>query len=436
VAVSHDASTESHTGTTVSQSEASFNWSHTVGASANYLWVVTCDLSSTTHAATAVDVGGNAMTDLSVTAQDSAAEPSSGKLWGLANPPTGAQTITVTRTNNTNGVYAVAASQIGTGTLEVYVTGVATQNDDGALSEISVDDGSPGTNSLRYAVGYTGDLNAPGTGANSTALQSIDIGPRAVGAVRETTAGQGARSVGLTSPSDDRWQIGFAVREAGGGAQTVTIGGLIDQAGTLFAPQANFTVFPGLVDQSGVTFAPKANLGVTVPLISQAGTLFAPQVNFKFSPGLIDRSGTLFTPQVNFKILFPLIDQSGTTFAPVVSIGSGPQTVSPGLISQAGTLFAPQVNFKIFPGLITQTATAPNPKVNFGISFPLISQIGTPFAPSVGGSQTVTVGLITQAGVMFSPVLFMGSAGGIIVKYGAYQGPAPKQGAYKQTAKP
>jgi hypothetical protein len=407
LAVAHDATSESHTGTTPSLSEASFNWTHTPSGTPTGLLIFTFDFTSNTHAPQSIDYGGTNVPAVSGgVATDSAAEPASVKAWFLTAPPSGSQTVTVTRTNNANGCYAVAITVTGT-TPEVYEPGIVLLNDDGALAEQNVDDNSPGTNSVRYAGCYSGDLNVPTTGANSTLLHDIDLGPRGGKVVRETTAGQGSRPVGCTSPSDDRAAVHLAVREGGGGPQTVTVG-LLDQSGVLFAPKANFTIFTGLLDQAGVLFAPKVNEGVTVPLLSQAGVLFAPSVGFRFSPGAIDQSGVLFTPKANFRIIFPLIDQAGTLFAPVITISGGPQTVSPGLLSQAGTLFAPQVNFKIAIPLLSQAGVPIAPKMNFRVTFPLISQAGTLFAPTVATlAQTVSPGLISQAGVLFAPTIII-----------------------------
>lgn len=94
--------------------------------------------------------------------------------------------ITVTRNNNSNPMYAVAMS-VSAGTAETEVTGVTLEQGDQTLSEESISDGSPGTNSLRAAGVNSGlrlvNLGTTTTaadtlvaGANSTALNSIVAG--------------------------------------------------------------------------------------------------------------------------------------------------------------------------------------------------------------------------------------------------------------------
>lgn len=216
MAVAHDASSESHTGTTGSASEASFSWSHNpVGVprgilvftvsqgTADIITGVTYDavaLAAVTGG-TALDVGGEAATT---------------KTWflGVSVPTTDPATIVVTRTNNPTVCYAMAATQTGAGNLEVHTAGIVLLQDDGALTEQSVTDGSPGTNSVRYAGGNWGASAVSPAGTNSTAMQSIDFGTRVMQSVFETTAGQGSRLVGFTDAGpEDRGIVHLAVRE-------------------------------------------------------------------------------------------------------------------------------------------------------------------------------------------------------------------------------
>lgn len=134
--------------------------------------------------------------------------------------------ITVTRTNNAHVMYGVAA----TVTADTDTSVVGTNKFEGVGSStdlsLSISDSSPGTDSLRFA-GINSGLNAvvlttTTTAAdtlvkdsNSTALQSIDFGTRVAGVVRETTAGQGSRSVGFNSEtSEDAAVVALAVYEA------------------------------------------------------------------------------------------------------------------------------------------------------------------------------------------------------------------------------
>lgn len=118
---------------------------------------------------------------------------------------------------------AIGVSCDAGGTPEVYIPGVGFVVDDGTLAEQNVDDGSPGTNSQRYAIIYSGLASPPPVGANSTSLQTIDIGQRGAAVCRRTSAGQGSLPVGFSSgSSDDRAGLFLAVREvSGGGGPTV-----------------------------------------------------------------------------------------------------------------------------------------------------------------------------------------------------------------------
>lgn len=235
MAVAYDASSESHTGTTPSSSEASFSWTHTpVGTPKGVLVYVLC-LGTPADLSTGVTYGGVALTtDAAWFAQDTLNEAGSCRAYYLGTGiPTGAQTVVVTRTNTVDHVYAVAITLTGAGDTEVHTPGVVLLEEDGTLAEQSVTDGSPGTDSLRFAGGSFGHAAVPAAGANSTAVHSIDIGIRVAGVVRETTAGQGSRSVGFSdATSDDRAVVHLAVREVSGGTTyQVTLAGGITPGG-------------------------------------------------------------------------------------------------------------------------------------------------------------------------------------------------------------
>ena len=213
MAVAHDASSKS-SGT--STNEASFTWTHTPSGTPRGVLVFTyAKASGPPDDALSVTYGGVSLTAVSGgRAADTAGEPADCKAWFLGSGiPTGAQSVVVNRTNNSTSMHAhcatvTAATDTGTGT-PVLLQG------DGTLAEQSVDDGSPGTNSVRYAGLYFGDLAEPTIGANSTSLQNAFFGFDATSNLaRETTAGQGARPVGFTdTSSDDRAGVHLAVKE-------------------------------------------------------------------------------------------------------------------------------------------------------------------------------------------------------------------------------
>ena len=235
-AVAHDAASESHAGTTGSTNQASFSWTHTPTGTPRGVLVYVYTISAT-QTVTGVTYGGVAMTQIAGgAAVDTAGEPGRVDTFFLgASVPTGAQSIVVSRTNNAIVVYASAASQTAAGNTEV--TGIVLLQENGNYVEQSVDDGSPGANSVRYAAGYSGGNNVLGAGAASTILNSIDFGSFTATTARETTAGQGARNVGFTfAASADRAAVHLAVRET-----TTTLATGTDPAAATVAPGAAAT---------------------------------------------------------------------------------------------------------------------------------------------------------------------------------------------------
>lgn len=204
--VSHDAFSEP----TGSQS-GTFSWTHTpVGAPSGVLvFLMRIDASSATISD--VTYGGVSLNSVQI-AQDSSGEPGLCKAYFKGSGlPTGPQTVQVITTSGTYYAGAITVTAVGN-------TDVATNKPilegDGTLAEQNVDDGSPGSPSLRYAGGFSGLGSPPTVGANSTSLQSIDDGLVCVVICRETTAGGGARPVGFSSATtDDRAFVFLAVKE-------------------------------------------------------------------------------------------------------------------------------------------------------------------------------------------------------------------------------
>lgn len=217
MAVAWDSQSESHTGTTGSVSEGSFSWTHTPSGTPAGILVFTFTNFSI-DIISAVDYGGVAMTAVTGGyAIDTATEPGNCKAWYLGSSiPTGAQTITVTRTNNTTVAYAACHAVTASTNTEVYTPGIVLLQNNGTFAEQNVDDGSPGTNSLRFAGANSGNSSQFIAGANSTlnVASCIDYGVRVCVTVYETVAGQGSRPVGFSyGTSDDRAAVHLAVRE-------------------------------------------------------------------------------------------------------------------------------------------------------------------------------------------------------------------------------
>jgi hypothetical protein len=212
MAVSHSSASESHTGTTGSTNESSFSWTHAQSGTPQGV-VVFVHTQGTTDLVTGVTYGGVSLTRVTGgEAIDTAGEPARTDLFFLGSGlSSGNQTITVSRTSDTATMYASAATVLADRDVEAF--GVDTRAENQAPTVIGIDDGSPGTDSLRYAAAYYGGASPAPAGTGSTLLTDIDLGPRGASMVRETTAGQGVRNVGFSGSSDDYAAVFLAIRE-------------------------------------------------------------------------------------------------------------------------------------------------------------------------------------------------------------------------------
>ena len=217
MAVAHDAATESHTGTTGSTNEASFTWDH-AGASSGVKGILVFVYTTNTAVDLATSVtydGANVPAVAGGLAVDTLTEIGQCKAFFLGTGVAqGTKAVVVNRTNNGQTMWGVSATQLASGDLEY--TGVLIEEENQALTEENIDDGSPGTNSLRYAGAYSGVANVTAAlvpGANSTEIGAIDFGAFVAMAVRETTAGQGSRPVGMVAATDDVAAVYLAIRE-------------------------------------------------------------------------------------------------------------------------------------------------------------------------------------------------------------------------------
>ncbi len=215
MAVEHSAASESHTGTTGSTSQNSFSWTHSQTGTPAGILVFVYTFNSSLDFVTSVTYGGLSLGLVSggrVT--DGSGEPGGIHTFFLGTGlPSGNQTITVNRTNNTTVLYATAATVLAKYNTEVYTPGIVTLSGDGTMPVQSVTDGWPGSFSQRYAGAYSGLNTLPAAGTGSTLLNSIDIGNYGAVMARETTPGQGPRNVGFNAATDDRAAVHLAIRE-------------------------------------------------------------------------------------------------------------------------------------------------------------------------------------------------------------------------------
>jgi hypothetical protein len=212
-------------------------------------------------------------------ASDTAGEPGRCTTFFLGSSvPTGAQTVSVD-TNFGASHYGVAVTVTAGADTAVHEAGIVLLQGDGTFAEQSVTDGSPGTDSLRFAGAVAGlstisnnpaspGANSLSRGSNSTEVVSIDTGSIVAMVVRETTAGQGARSVGFASTtSDDRAAVHLAIKEAsGGGAYTLTANvGAATGAGVSGTLKRAFplTASVGAATAAGVSATPRKGYPIT-----------------------------------------------------------------------------------------------------------------------------------------------------------------------------
>ena len=250
MSVAHDAVSESHTGTTGSTSAASFTWNHVPTGTPRSALVYVFSALNATNPVTSVTYGGTTMTAVPYTATDTDTEAGSVKAYFLDNVASGTQAVVVNRTNNATIMYAVCYTVTAAGPCEVYAAGVKTRAGSAAeqtaasssstgvstsFTTMSLTDGSPGTNSVRFVGLYSGASSVGAAATGCTLGPYIDFGAYVIATYYQTTASQGTYSVGTgVAISDDLAVIGLAVREAPNARSasiTATGGGVAAEVG-------------------------------------------------------------------------------------------------------------------------------------------------------------------------------------------------------------
>jgi hypothetical protein len=214
MAVAFDAVSESDTGTSGNASAASFTWNHVPAGTPRGVLVFTF-VNANADDATGVTYGGVAMARVpGGRALATSTESGDCVAWFLGTGiGTGTKAVVVSRTNNSDVMYAAAITVTAAADTEACNPVLQQGSSVQAPAQQSVNDQTTGVNSMRFAGCNYGGSAIPVAGAQSTALIGIDFGVRTIGVVRETTAGQGARLVGFTDASDDCAQVCLAIRE-------------------------------------------------------------------------------------------------------------------------------------------------------------------------------------------------------------------------------
>ncbi len=213
MSVARDAVSQSHASGSASTNQSSFSWTHTPSGTPRGILVYVFSISATAQD-TSVTYGGTTMQLVSGgEANDTVTEPGTVRTYFLGSSiPTGAQSVVVNRVNNATQMWAACYS--ATAANNTQIVSVAIQEENGTFAARSVDDGSPGNNSQRFAAGYSGGNNILAAATGSTVDASNDLGSYTCTTCYETTPGQGARNVGFTyATSDDRAYVVLAMRE-------------------------------------------------------------------------------------------------------------------------------------------------------------------------------------------------------------------------------
>lgn len=431
MAVAHDAVSESHTGITGSVSEASFTWNHDpVGTPKGVLVFVMQNGGVSDFVGTVTYDGEDVPAVSGGLAVDTAGEVGWCKAYFLGSGinTTDPAAVVVNRTNNANEMWAAAVTVTAATDTEIYLAGIVLLQGDGTLAEQNVDDGTPGTNSVRYAGINSGLGNVPGAGTSSTALVDIDFTARVDAVNRETTAGQGSRAVGFSSAStDDRAAVHLAVREAAGGAATVTPA-TIAVVAALPTPAvlAASLVAPSVIAAVAALPTPTVSIPATVtPTVIPAITaLPTPSIlaASKVTPAAIAAVAALPTPSIlaaslvtpttiaavaalpapailaASKVLPATIALVVSLPTPTIDVAGGTTTVFPATIAALVTLPTPQpvVPALVAPAVIAAVTALPTPSI-------LLAPFVTPATIAlVVGLPTPTLsipGLVTPATV-------------------------------------
>lgn len=128
-----------------------------------------------------------------------------------AGLPSGEQTVQINRTATTLTVYGYLLTVTASG--DVELADLQLIQGDGTLDEMAVDDGTPGTDSLRCMALFSGLDSLPALGPNTIAYHYRDNGTTShlFGCGKPD---QGSRPVGFVSGvTDDRAGYVFAVRD-------------------------------------------------------------------------------------------------------------------------------------------------------------------------------------------------------------------------------
>jgi len=420
MAVAHDVSSESHGSTTGHSGSASFTWDHAGGGSARGALVFVCGVvTNATPPVTSVTYGGTTMTAVPYIGKDTDTEPGQVTAYYLDNCGTGTKTIVVNRSDATpwaHILYATCSTVTAATPTEVYLPGVKTYGGSSSntaastsgtgtatTTVVSITDGSPGTNSLRFACRYVGAAS-PGTAdTGSTVPVSIDFTSYGIALAYQNTPSQGAADVGFSSVTDDTAIVALAVREippvlVQPAAAAITIGtatpAIVAQNYILLQPAAAAVTVAGATPAVGtpVSIAPSAaaiTIGTATPaLVAQNWP--------KALPAAAEVAVGTATPTVVAQN-WPKVEPA----AAAITIGTAtpevgtPVSVAPGAAAMAvaGATPAVWLPVSLAPGAVAVGITSATPAVaTWVLVQPSAAEVAiTTAAPAVSAVATTTV---------------------------------------------
>lgn len=228
MSIGYDASSESNTGSSTDKNSTGFSWTHTPVGTPRGVAVFVMNTTATTATTTGVTYGSTSLIAVSNRATTPAGSLEPGAVTGFFlgnNVPTGAQTVTVSRLNNSDELYAVAVTftaATDTKWSDIYTASSAS----GTLSEITVPQNGESLSSI-YVAGIHSGLPKTGSNAASPGANTISSGTTSswaqlsefgqsgmAGVIRENSATTGNRLFGFVSTTaDDYVLLWFAVSE-------------------------------------------------------------------------------------------------------------------------------------------------------------------------------------------------------------------------------
>jgi hypothetical protein len=416
MAVAHDAVSESHTGTTGHSGSTSFTWNHVPTGTPRSALVFIDTIGDLVISS--VTYGSVNMTAVPYIAADTDTEPGYVSAWFLDNCGTGTKAVVVNRTNSAIVAYATCMTQTAASATEVYTAGVKTIAAAGteqtaassgatgvssSWSSMTLTDGSPGTNSIRYMAVHNGSSSVSAASTNTTTNgtnASIDFGLYTFATYRETTPSQGAKALTITTAiSDDLAVIGLAVRET---------------------PPSNILCTIPVLALVTTVPAPSLVLAATytVPLVALALTGLAPDVTV--AAGSTNTTYTVDALALSLTGLTPSLVRANRYTVPVAALtvaGLAPSlvrantyTVPVSALTVAG--LAPSLvranRYTVPVAALTVAGLAPSLVRADTLTVPVATLMATGLAPSLVRADTYTSSLLALVLAAPAPSIISG----------------------------